>query len=78
MIGDTVVAPHRRPALGLCKVVAASYNMSADGNFSGTVDVIPTGEDDVYTLDVNEVRILFFSTEARTRFTFDEEPDIVY
>lgn len=78
MIGDTVIPQYTRPVLGMCKVVATSYTMSADGNFSGTVDVIPTGKEEVYTLDINEVRILFFDSEARARFIIGEEPDIVY
>ena len=77
MIGDTVVSQFAEPR-GMFKVVGANYQTDAEGNFSGTIDVVDSGKPEVYTLDVLDVKVIFFDQKARDNFHFGEEPDIVY
>lgn len=76
MIGDTVIAQYLRGVDSISKVVAVSYSyISETGFFEGTIDVLPVGNSTVQTVDVNDVRVMFFDSDVRARLV--EEPEIV-
>lgn len=77
MVGDTVVCQYIREMVGLYKVVGVSYTYEKD-SFVGTVQLMSLGAGKAVTLDVKDVKVLMFDSEARERFHFGEEPDVVY
>jgi hypothetical protein len=78
MVGDTVISQYKHPGMGLCDIVGTNYTMGPDGPVSGTVDMVSRYSPEVHTVDVFDVKVLFFNAEARARFNFGEEPDLVY
>ena len=77
MVGDTVVCQYIREMAGLYKVVGVSYTYGTD-SYVGTVDLVSMGGSKAVTLDIQDIKILMFDSEARESFHFGEEPDVVY